>query len=122
MVEGIRRLNLRTILGNEGNTAESPRLLDQIECFSIRKLPAGWSTRSFLPGMSSGGTDRGTDYRYYSSYTGRFIDTNRVAVALRGMGRRLTLRHPTGWAFSEADGNFVDSNADFVQFPVTLAG
>lgn len=49
MIEGIRRLKLKTILSNAHNLAECRRLLDAIELSSFRDLPPGWSARSMRP-------------------------------------------------------------------------
>lgn len=75
-----------------------------------------------LQNLSPGSIDRGSHYRYYNTFTGRFIDANGTAVTLRGMDRRLPSGHTNGWEFSEVDGSFVGCNSDLTQIRAKLAG
>lgn len=63
MLEGIRHLDLLSVLGNKGN-ANDFSLLDAIEGLSFRDLSASWSCRGMLPSLSQSRTDKGADYRY----------------------------------------------------------
>lgn len=63
MLEGIRRLDLRAVIGNKGNDSECRRLLDAIKGSRFRDFPASWSCRGMLPSLSPGTTSC-ADYWY----------------------------------------------------------
>lgn len=73
MIQGIRRLDLKTILGNAGNANECLSLIDTIESSRFRDLPEEWTFRGMLPSLAPGRTDRGAYYRYFNPFTSLFI-------------------------------------------------
>lgn len=122
MIEGMRRLNLQSVLGNNRNASERCRFLDAIGTSRFRDLLSTWSSRGMLPSLSPGRTDKGADYRFYNPFTGRFITAEEATVVLRGMDRRLPAGYPTGWDYSELEDEFVSSNADLVQLRTSFGG
>lgn len=120
MIEGIRRLNFRSELGNSGNLSECRRLLAAIKSSRFRELPSTWSACKMLPSLSPAGTDQGPGFLFYNPFTARFISTSEAPVVLRGMDRQLPVKYPTGWDWSEIDDEFTGLNADLVQLHALL--
>lgn len=103
MFEDIIRLNLRSVLGNNGNVTECRRLIDDIESLRFRELPSTWSARGMLPSLSPERMDQGTDYCLYNPFIARSISVNEELVVLCGMDCRLPAGYTTGWDFSKID-------------------
>ncbi|MEM9094860.1 MAG: hypothetical protein AAGC62_07800, partial [Pseudomonadota bacterium] len=101
LIEGIRRLPLAEILGNQANANELRRLLDVIESTDFAELPPSWRLRTrrndgkeFSPGRRG----RGGDWVYYDPWKRRKVD-KAEAEDLAFLRPRLPEGHPTGLDF-----------------------
>lgn len=101
MIQWIRRLDLKTVVGNAGNARECLSLVDVIERSRFRKLPAEWSYRSMLPRLSLGRTDSEADYRLYNAFTCHFVSEGEAVAVLRVTDRRVPSGHPVGLDFKD---------------------
>lgn len=89
IVEGIRRINLKIILGNDRNATECRRLLDALESSRFCDLQLGWSGRGMLPSLSPARMDSGYDYRFFNPFTVLLLDAAGAAAVISGMNRRM---------------------------------
>lgn len=122
MIQRIRRLSLKTVIGNAGNARECLSLVEAIERSRFQEFPSEWSCRGMLPSLSPGHSESGPDYRFYNPFTCRFKSEGEVATFLRSMDLRVPSGNLVGWDFTEVGDDFVGANADLSRLRATLNG
>ena len=104
LIDGIRRLPLARVLGNQANADELLRLLLVIESTDFEELPNGWRSRTrrsdgkeFSPGRRG----VGADWVYYDPWKRQLID--RTTAEVRSYTRlQMPLDHPIRFDFETA--------------------
>lgn len=114
MIQGIRRFDQKTLLGNAANASEYLSLVDVIEDSRFWDLLNTWSCSVLLsphPGCSNGAAD----YRFNNPFSSCFTSKDDERVGFRGIDRRVPFRHGTGFDFSDVGKHFIEDSAYHVR-------